>query len=149
VSATNPMCVIDAMRFPFIDGSPPAINANWNYDTTNNQWIASGTVNSIYSAQRLQPYRGGHAVPVPNATGTTTTTQPPDPRYGYTEQIAVPQLAVTGTMLVTTGAANIGQLTGPSSTNGLYHTLGFPNNGAENWDYFPFNDRDFSSVAEL
>ena len=31
----------------------------------------------------------------------------------------------------------------------IYHTLGQPNESAENWDYFVFNDRDFTSVAEL
>ncbi len=58
------------------------------------------TANTIYSAQRLQPYRGGHAVPMPNAPGTinpttlaTVSTMPPDPRYGYTEQTAAPSPA--------------------------------------------------------
>ena len=29
------------------------------------------------------------------------------------------------------------------------HTIGLTNDQAEPWDYFPFNDRDFTSVAEL
>ncbi len=51
---------------------------------------------------------------------------------------------------VTYGLAN------PSRTNAtdpidelILHTLGYNNDSAENWDYFVFNDRDFSSVAEL
>ena len=36
-----------------------------------------------------------------------------------------------------------------ASTNYYYHTLGYTNDSAENWDYFAFNDRDFTSVAEL
>ena len=31
----------------------------------------------------------------------------------------------------------------------MYHTLGAINNRSEPWDYFVFNDRDFTSVAEL
>ena len=154
VSATNPMVVVDSMRFPYMDGSPPT--TDWTYDNTNKWYInKASTPNTIYSAQRLQPYRGGHAVPMPNATGAAnpqgalTTTTPPDPRYGYSEQIAVPQsynIRSAGTY----GAANIGQPTPvTASTNYYYHTLGFTNDGAENWDYFAFNDRDFSSVAEL
>ena len=73
VSAANPMLVVDAMRFPYIDGT-----------------VTGSTVNTVYSAQRFQPYRGGHAVPV--ATGTpagVAAAQPTlDARYGYTEQIA-------------------------------------------------------------
>ena len=63
VSAYNPMVVVDAMRVPYIDGtglhradpmirqrkrSEPAVNAPFN---------------TVYSVQRYQPYRGGHAVP--------------------------------------------------------------------------------------
>ena len=29
----------------------------------------------------------------------------------------------------------------------MYHTLARINNQSEPWDYFPFNDRDFTSVA--
>jgi hypothetical protein len=131
--------------------------------------------NTIYSAQRLQPYRGGHAVPMPNAgpgaanvqgvmSLGVTSNMPPDPRYGYTEEIAVPQTyniagpTVTGTPppatygpygLANVGAGTNGGTNGPAATNFYYHTLGLPNDSPENWDYFAFNDRDFSSVAEL
>jgi hypothetical protein len=144
VSASNPMCVVDSMRFPFIDGSastwtPPDPTNNRNY------WLGSGPANNIYSAQRLQPYRGGHAVPMPNVTGTGTP--PPDPRYGYTEQIGVPQYPSN---YLTYGRANTtGGTTYPSTANISYHSLGQPNDTAENWDYLVFNDRDFTSVAEL
>ncbi len=92
-------------------------------------------------------------MPMAFPPGSITTTAPPDPRYGYTEQIAVPQTpplnANPNSNLYTNGAANVGNTGGPPSTNSIYHTLGYPNSGAENWDYFVFNDRDFSSVAEL
>ncbi len=150
VSQYNPMCVVDSMRFPFINGSPALTTQNWT--NANGNWTANGAVNTIYSAQRLQPYRGGHAVPMPNATasgGQVTTNQPPDPRYGYTEQTAYPQLS-TINPIFNYALANAGGSTSKvASTNTIYQTLGYPNSSAENWDYFPFNDRDFSSVAEL
>jgi len=144
VSATNPMIVVDCMRFPYIEsggvgGTPP---------TPGN--------NHMYSAQRIQPLRGGHAVPVPSVTGAF------DPRYGYTEQIA----DLTGDP----GTGDFIQYGGNNfSIFPLYHTLGFANSGTLNpgsistttppatiapylnepWEYLPFNDRDFTSVAEL
>ncbi len=156
VSSTNPMVVVDSMRFPYMDATgsgtwtnlkPPAVSQQ--------QWMVSGGGgNLIYSAQRLQPYRGGHAVPVPNWPTSTANTQgakvvsmPPDPRYGYSEQIAVP---TTATRSLSYGLANTGgAIPNNASTNYFYHTLGYTNDGAENWDYFVFNDRDFTSVAEL
>ena len=55
-STYNPMVVVDAMRFPYIEGGgtagPPA---------------TVGT-NAIYSSQRCQPFRGGHAVRLPSDT---------------------------------------------------------------------------------
>ena len=42
-----------------------------------------------------------------------------------------------------------GRATTNPATNAMYHTLGTTNDSAENWDYLVFNDRDFSSVAEL
>jgi len=70
----NPKIVVDSIRFPFIEGGgvagvPPTRTANRN----------------LYSVQRLQPFRGGHAVPTPPAT---VAPSPPSP-YGFSEQIAV------------------------------------------------------------
>jgi len=134
VSLTNPMIVVDCMRFPYIEAGTAATPSN------------------LFSYQRLQPFRGGHAVPMPNATGTNVL----DPRYGYTEQIAVP--ATPEGYVQFNGST--------SSTLPLLHTLGLANDGTLNlvpysstsvtapylnepWDYFPFNDRDFTGVAEL
>jgi len=137
VSANNPMVVVDSMRFPYIDGTanPPPIGAG-------------STSNFIYSAQRMQPFRGGHAVPVVTTPATPGATL--DARYGYTEQIAGTSAAPPITL---TKSTNQGvYATTPATTlatNNIYHTLGMPNNSRENWDYLPFNDRDFTSVAEL
>ena len=96
-------------------------------------------MNTVYSAQRFQPYRGGHAVPARGGhTGRRSPAPPPlDTRYGYTEQIAG-----------WPGRSNwLG--TYYNSTNQVFHTLGIANDQAEPWDYFPFHDRDFTGVAEL
>ena len=133
------------MRFPYIDGTGVHYGQQ---DNASNWYCLRAPANTIYSAQRLQPYRGGHAVPPPYITGTGTTTTPPDPRYGYTEQICLPQSPMTA--LQTYGIlsrAGSAQLSGDELHQ--YHTLGQPNNSAENWDYLVFNDRDFTSVAEL
>jgi hypothetical protein len=149
VSATNPMCVVDSMRFPYIEGTGSTISTST--DNLNNTYT-QGPYNTIYSAQRLQPFRGGHAVAASNATGTITTTQPPDPRYGYTEQLAVPQKASGAPSnygFYYQGTNSKGKAVSFNATNFMYHTLGLPNDSAENWDYLTFNDRDFTSVAEL
>src|SRR5207249_6746009 len=88
VSLDNPMCVVDSMRFPYIEGTGGTIATDNTY--------TSGPYNTIYSVQRLQPYRGRHAVAVASATGGTTTITPPDSRYGYTEQVAIPQTPTDG-----------------------------------------------------
>lgn len=142
VSATNPMVVVDNMRFPYIEGG--GVGTAGSPDT-----ISTPPTNTLYSYQRLQPYRGGHAVPAPGG-GTAI-----DTRYGFTEQVAA--ATVAGSNSGNTGIfGSAGAITKP-----ILHTLGLPNEGAfanprsanptqqEQWDYFPFNDRDFTSVAEL
>ena len=105
VTAANPMIVVDAMRFPVIEGggtagSPPSL----------------ANANQIFSYQRLQPFRGGHAVPIPNVSVAL------DPRYGYSEQIAVP----------TTQTTTVGQSGGQPITKPIYNSLGLPNDGTVN-----------------
>ena len=150
VSATNPMIVVDCMRFPYIESGGQGAGTN----------VTKVGTNYMYSYQRLQPFRGGHAVPMPGVAGTL------DPRYGYTEQMAVATTTVSPPPPLAGGATDYGQYgTSNISSNPIYHTLGFPNDGTLNpgaavpsvvapylnepWDYFPFNDRDFTSVAEL
>ena len=102
VTAANPMIVVDAMRFPFIESGGTALGGT----------VTPGK-NYIFSCQRLQPFRGGHAVPVP---GLTTAL---DPRYGYSEQIAVP----TSTTNSTYGVYSAGkQITGPAGEPLLPHS---------------------------
>ena len=154
VTAANPMLVVDAMRFPYIDGTAPLIGQGpTGGPATIPNLTAPQVVNTVYSAQRFQPYRGGHAVPVaPGTPAGVAAAQPTlDARYGYTEQIAAPTgySNLLGTQGVYyTGSTN-GNPTPYYSTNPIYHTLGIANDQAEPWDYFPFHDRDFTGVAEL
>jgi hypothetical protein len=155
---TNPMVVVDCIRVPFIE-------SGGTYNSGNDPQVKIGS-NYIYSVQRMQPYRGGHAVPLiePVGSGFTAPTGSSaiaDPTYGYTEQIAGQQTGVSpvnlwqqktpgtwGICLDNLGNSN--QITGPAPAGtGFYNTLGSKNDSAEAWDYFPFNDRDFTSVAEL
>jgi hypothetical protein len=132
VSATNPMVVVDSLRFPYIDGtgkitpgSPPTVDLTQS--------------NDIWSVRRWQPYRGGQAVQIPG--GTTL-----DPRYGYTDQTVS---WATGAASTTQGVYDTSSSPGIPATNPVYHTLGSAASPGEPWDYFPFHDRDFTSVAEL
>jgi len=158
VSQTNPMLVVDAMRVPYVDGSGTTTAT----DAAGNPYI-KGTFNTVFSVQRYQPYRGGHAVPAPPPAVGSLAPPPPamqvDPRYGYSEQVVSPTsnslYALTqGIYYSNTGAAP------PliyGATQPIYHTLGWANEQesgsgnplAEPWDYLPFHDRDFTSVAEL
>jgi large repetitive protein len=179
VSAANPMVVVDSMRFPYIEATakitgktmsasgvavpdtPPALA------TTTGGVATPGNADVAYSAQRFQPYRGGHALPIPQTTPSIPS--PVDTRYGYSEQTVVP-----GSSLSSGAAVPSGSLI--PNTQGIYyidttvkppkqffgtlpilHTIGWANEYeqgsfnslAENWDYFPFLDRDYTSVAEL
>jgi hypothetical protein len=129
----NPMIVVDSMRFPYIDGGGKVDN-NGNVDL--------GNAKAIYSAQRAQPYRGGHAVRLPD--DLTATAAVLNTAYGYSEQtvapkVQVPNYGLYGNAPVTQNNAGVG----------FYHTLGNLNDQNEPWDWFVFHDRDFTSVAEL
>jgi large repetitive protein len=163
VSISNPMVVVDSARFPYTDGTAPlgtGAPVPGSTGTATNPVPQSAGAPAPFSVQRYQPYRGGHAVPVPAPAGSTLSgtagaTTPVDTRYGYTEQIVVPSID-SQTMMNTQG---IYTTSGGTfyATQKIYHTLGWANefeqgsgnSGAEPWDYFPFNDRDFTSVAEL
>ena len=157
------MVVVDAMRFPYIDtgnatlsGSPPTVTK------------ANKAPNDIYSAQRLQPYRGGHLLPIDTTAGTVASTDsagnaspatgvtticPPSPgyAYGYSEQMSIPANGTTtGKYQPPTVPPATMPPTPVATTKTYSETIGKVNNPADtNWSQFPFFDRDFNSVAEL
>jgi large repetitive protein len=125
--------VVDSFRFVFQNPGTTITN-----DVPQ---VGQGGDGILYSVQRFQPYRGGHAVTPP--TGVTTTT---DYHFGYSEQ--------TGPCTDTTSAyqeryQNANKTWLPV-TQKILHTLGRPNFPTDNtWVMFPFHDRDFQGVAEL
>ncbi|APW62604.1 hypothetical protein [Paludisphaera borealis] len=144
VSATNPMVVVDSMRFPLIEGTGPLDGTKT--DETGNVIPNTTAANQIYSVQRFQPYRGGHLVPqVPNIINTKNLDVT---RYGFTEQVTA---AISG------APTNYGIYTKTAQTNpatepNIFHSLGIDVGAGQKdtrWNRFVFNDRDFTSPAEL
>ncbi len=111
-----------------------------------NVTVTSGTVSAnpssygsevMFSLQRMQPYRGGQAVPpLSGVSGTYVT-----PAYGFSEQT---QIAKTQSSIYGAYGATVLQ-----TTSKLFSSLGAVNATLDQWDYFPFNDRDYTSPIEL
>ena len=86
------MVVVDSMRFPYIEGTGSILHADAGRAAGGPTTVPQpATANAVYSVQRFQPYRGGHAVPMlTGAMPAVGTPLPVDARYGYSEQIVVP-----------------------------------------------------------
>jgi len=135
--------VVDAFRFIYNKARPTS--------------AAGGTLTptpvdgDIYSIQRLQPYRGGHAVPPrPAIVGAPNYSIP---AYGYTEQASRAttddESKERDSDSSHTYKVNY-ESGGATSTGVIYNSIGEKGDRADYaWDYFQFNDRDFTSVAEL
>ncbi|WP_406701087.1 hypothetical protein V5E97_20090 [Singulisphaera sp. Ch08] len=134
--------VVDAFRFIYnsMAGTVDTMGA-----------VTPGGNGGLYSLERLQPFRGGHAVaaiPIASAPANYCV-----PTYGYTEQTRRgPASSATNdpsTLHLVYGPTNdpAHNITGYIS-NTLGRAIG-ATNGDEVWDYLPFNDRDFTSVSEL
>ncbi len=160
------MVVVDAMRFPFIDAGAATVSGSPAAGT--DKATPPSPANAIFSSRRLQPYRGGHLLPVATVAGApastiadgstssvasgVTTICPPSPpyAYGYSEQMcpAPTAGAPTGAYKAFTavgGTAKYYKTTGPIQQT--INAEGSPRDIP--WANFPFNDRDFTSVAEL
>jgi large repetitive protein len=134
---TSEKVVVDSFRFLFTKSHGIGTNPGSGDTVTGNPI----TADYIFSLERLQPFRGGHAIPP--LTATTGTTSVFVPAYGFSEQAEACQNVGSGTH---------GQYGNPpiQSTGTIMHTLGKKNFRLDqSWDYFPFNDRDFTSVVEL
>jgi hypothetical protein len=177
VSPTNPMIVVDAVRFPYIEGTGPLVNITSPPKGGPTSAPDTSKANTVFSVQRFQPNRGGHAVPyyapatqvTPPNPPTPVTPPPLDTHFGFSEQIVQPGTGVNYSPLFGTrgvyyidksggspvyyystgGLPATGKTGGSTTTAGLFHTLGWANEQTDNWDLFPFHDRDFTSVAEL
>ncbi len=132
---TSPKVVVDSIRFPYM------VSDATRTDQMTPAFQQSNT--RLYSVQRMQPYRGAHAV-----RNNTTTPYFPYDAYGYSEQGVLTDDQDTAD----TNTHSIGY-TGQNKTlvsdERLRHTIGDSNSRSETWELFPFADRDFQSVAEL
>ena len=156
VRPNKEMVVVDCMRFPVIDAGTVTVTPNPPGAPT-----VTPATGQVYSAQRLQPYRGGHLIRVNTTVNPTTarpasgvaTICPPSPpyAYGYSEQTALPPM--TGNMTTGLYQYTIPPSTTPvnAATTSLFReSINATNSNPDNpWSHIPFNDRDFSSVAEL
>ncbi len=97
------MVVVDSMRFPFIINDAEVTRSTNRVNNPNNppeyDIVTSGGTRNIYSVQRMQPYRGGQAVPLaiaplpPNPSNLDQLVEYQlDTRYGYEEQIDATEL---------------------------------------------------------
>jgi hypothetical protein len=144
----NPMVVVDSIRFPYTEaGFDPVVDPMSG--VLNPAPTATTVPRHLYSTQRLQPYRGAQMVPVLPlpAAGLRPDL---DFRYGYSEQTSPPR--VSGAVFPPRNSQYHGMFNVPNQplTREIHHTLERGNSPDDNtWDYFPFHDRDFQSVAEL
>src|SRR5262249_44275724 len=126
----SPKVVVDSVRLPYFDAGYTGAAGNPDDTVTPN-----GPSQAVYSVQRLQPYRGGHAVPFNfAASGTTTSTTGPAPKpmnyLGYSEQPAPPPNVGKDGQYVQTGGkfyyGTFGTKGGKplASTQQIIHTLG-------------------------
>ncbi len=135
--AVEPKVVVDSMRFPYTEGGGTITNPN-----TPAEQVTVGT-RPLYSVGRLQPYRGGHAVP------DSHRFTPPYP-YGWSEQTTADLNSANSPD--TRGRYDQQTMAGYITvdiTGNIEHSLGVLNDSRESWDHFPFLDRDFVSVTEL
>lgn len=143
----TPKVVVDSFRFPYFKDDGVG-------DEMGN--VKSRGTRAIYSLERAQPHRGGQNAPVLPIIKDSTppaTTEPAkrDINLGFSEQTN------PGTAKAITGMYNGQAITADQYTDGagkkvdvaITHSLGQANSPSDNWDYFPFHDRDFTSVAEL
>ena len=148
------MVVVDSFRFPYFESGGVGTT-----DPMGNDMVTQGPSDVIYSLQRLQPHRGGQAIPVLPATA------PPlqDFHYGFSEQTAPLQIPagpfvpptgryglqpITGIITSTIGRSNDPRDEFPAIPDPMMPGMNLSNALAQN-DSIPFHDRDFQSVAEL
>ena len=167
--AYREMVTVDSIRFPFTYS-----DAGWK-STDPMTGLDTPTIgtSALISIERFQPYRGNHLVP-PLAAASTTNTFPlsmpptggsppalrPD-RLGLLRADDPRHAAGDGHRSNPTAIYYGNNYPGSATLNGkpaipmipptlILHSLGAANNPIDSqWDFFPFNDRDFMSPAEL
>ena len=162
------MIVVDAVRFPYIEGTgrswrPAVPRGTAKVPDTN-------TANTVYSSNASSPIAA--ATPCPTMgrrPQSAPRIRPPPLRRRSTPTLATPSRSSSpdrrragphtrhsrGYYVDNSGSPRFTRLDRrgarePGTTTPRhFHTLGWANEQTENWDFFPFHDRDFTSVAEL
>ena len=145
----NNRVVVDSFRFVYTTSTGTAFSQP---DGNGGYTAVQGTdpvVNKdqTFSLRRMQPFRGGHAVPpLSGVAGKFVTTA-----YGFSEQTSVPPTPATVTQGTYQEKKNDGTVTFKYTTSPILHSLGVGNGATADsaWDYFPFNDRDYVSPVEI
>ena len=140
----NPLVVIDSARFPYVEaGGDGTVNAMGQPQVTQGK-------QGIWSVQRLQPYRGGQAIPN-DATTKPSASFSPATAYGYTEQMDNASGGNPQNRAYAVYDPTVKYSTTPNNliSQPIFSTLGDPTRNGETWDPLVFLDRDFESVVEL
>lgn len=164
---TSEKVVVDSIRFPYTASN--TVGQEDSADNINNpknvKVNGAAPNQEMYSTSRFQPYRGGQLVPtVPPYDMANPAPGRADYRYGYSEQCFYPQATSANAFAMYAYYSNYSQAVpttpppaGSSAasvamTMPIYSSLGSANTldaSSEDWNLFPFHDRDFISVAEL
>ena len=126
----SPLVAVDSVRFPSWPGRHGRDRSSGDDQVTQGK-------NAIYSIERLQPI-------------TRRSTDPGAP--GSSAYAPFGRLRILRATLgpESGSCVSVGRYGEQDITEPIVHTLGGPNRPAESdWDYFPFLDRDFTSLAEV
>src|SRR5262249_52452459 len=138
--------VVDAFRFIYTNATGRAHSVDDGKGGFTVAQDADPSGDFTFSLRRMQPSRGGHAVPT-LSTGVSGTSV--NPAYGFSEQASVPSTRSTMQGVYQDKDSN-GTVQSKNTTALVYHSLGASDPNSDGaWDYLPFNDRDFTSVVEL
>ena len=150
--ATNPMVVVDSIRFPYSPGGGQGqvqTDGSGGFETVP---FGAAPSQPIYSIERPQPFRGGQIVPDPEDTtrplflyGNTVQALPATDNDGY----GLYKTANASPTPVHTTVQIKQTINGRNRASDTDSSGGISDTDLEAWDYFPFNDRDFVGVAEL
>ena len=133
------MLVVDAMRFPYIDGRPGRAAAR--IPTRHEHGLFGPAVPALSRRPRRPRRRPARRIDA----GYPLRLHRADRRAGVTDH-TITWFRRLGPRSSTTPTP----ARRATNSTTIYHTLGIANDSQqEPWDYFPFNDRDFTSVAEL
>jgi hypothetical protein len=141
--------IVDSMRFVYVAGG-----GGITYDPmSDTHTVTDNDDLRIYSTARRQPLRGNQSVPGEEAALPSNQQRTPKFAYGYSDGTAYSEDDSPGGPAVTIHGRFTGRQNGAQQlfemTDPWHQSLGAENEPDDDWNLFPFFDRDFSSPAEL